>query len=842
MKNVNIKKVVAGAAALAIAAGSLGAVVSAANVADSSYTTPNGLARADMFNAQGAPSYNIVVGSTGHASDVVWAANIAAAIGKKAYNVSTASATGGDVVVEVGAEGVTSVSGDGKLYDTDYLANVGSFTPSLKDSTFSKLVNMDVEYDDKDGDSETLKNVKDTLAFTFTDVYFENNKDVQSLLMKIPGSTGITYTLNLDTGIPANLTTSTDHDLTIPFLGDMYTVKSAAYDKIELISEANKQSYLQGDTFTIEGAGSYEGQTLTVEVSTVSNNSRVMLRLMDGTTVLSSETIKEGKSTTFDGKAAEITIPTVNYADNSGSYIEVTLSSGASIILKDADRVDELKDGEREWTVNFTCFDLTCNDNTDLITKIELTNDDGWDQLPIDGDEDYPALKPGESAKLPGNLGTVDFIGLKNEAMYDLETKSGMINWTDKDDEQHSIPMYQERAAGARMNLDIDGKTYYFHYNAGDTITVREGSDVTSDVVAGGIFTVQQVAGAGNADTASWVTSAGLATIPVGTNTYADADAAALVKTSYFYITSDVDDSTKLYYTIVDNGGQWGVALAPKVKLTAGNLDVDTTHVYPLADATNGWKFTGTDDDATGGVNAFYFNGKLAKNTGMSIFSVVDVDSLGTSGVNFVIDPNTKKLANSKDYSGNPTLTYKIKYDESTVATYDFVLDDEDTDDIKEGVTLRGTELKIISNEVSIAQPEKQRAFEMFIGGGATSSTTMIGDQVTLTTPGEVVDADGIKVKLVSAPQGSATTYTPAAFGNIAYLDTDTLPAGNKIIVGGWMVNEEAKNLGLQDLVTKAGDFVAGKNAQGNIVVAGFHKEDTANAAKELISAIEAMN
>ena len=104
MKNVNIKKVVAGAAALAIAAGSLGAVVSAANVADSSYTTPNGLARADMFNAQGAPSYNIVVGSTGHASDVVWAANIAAAIGKKAYNVSTASATGGDVVVEVGSE------------------------------------------------------------------------------------------------------------------------------------------------------------------------------------------------------------------------------------------------------------------------------------------------------------------------------------------------------------------------------------------------------------------------------------------------------------------------------------------------------------------------------------------------------------------------------------------------------------------------------------------------------------------------------------------------------------------------------------------------------------------
>jgi len=56
------------------------------------------------------------------------------------------------------------------------------------------------------------------------------------------------------------------------------------------------------------------------------------------------------------------------------------------------------------------------------------------------------------------------------------------------------------------------------------------------------------------------------------------------------------------------------------------------------------------------------------------------------------------------------------------------------------------------------------------------------------------------------------------------------------------MVNEQAQTLGLEDLITTAGDYVAGKNAQGNIVVAGFHKEDTANAAKELITAIEAMN
>jgi len=64
--------------------------------------------------------------------------------------------------------------------------------------------------------------------------------------------------------------------------------------------------------------------------------------------------------------------------------------------------------------------------------------------------------------------------------------------------------------------------------------------------------------------------------------------------------------------------------------------------------------------------------------------------------------------------------------------------------------------------------PEAIQEVQFFIGGGSSSETTLNGGEVTLTTPGEIVDADGIKVKLVSAPEGSATTYTPAAFGNIA--------------------------------------------------------------------------
>jgi len=816
MKNINTKKVIAGAAALALGASFLGAAVAG------QVTFGNPIAKSDVISETGSPTATIVIGEAAQSIDSMWAGNIAAAIASKAYKTETHTTE--DIVLPGEPSSTTTISGDGKLYDSQYLGTAGTpyQTGAIKETDYSLLTEMDIDYDNTDGDSETLNNVKDTLKVKYTDTYFEKNEDVKQLLMKIPGGDGIIYELNLDTGIPANLTTSDDHDLSIPFMGQIYTVKSATYNKIELISEANKQSYMQGESFTVAGAGTYDDKELTVEVTTVSSNSRVMLKLMDGTTVLASETVKEGKSTTFGGKCIEITVPTVNYADNGGSYVEITTSSGGAITLEDGDMVDEFKEGEREWEVNFTCADASCDAATDLITKITVTNADGWDQLPIDGDEDYPALKVGEKALFPNNFGAVEFLGLTDETMHKFETDNGRIMWEDKDNESHDVPMYQERSDDARMNIEIDGKTYYFHYNNDDTITVREGSDVTSDVVAGGVFAIDQVAGGADLPL-DYVTTNGLSDIPIGTLTHTDAGdtTATDFNTSYFYITSDVDDLTKLYFAIVNNGNQWGVALANRVTLTGGNLAASDPN-YTIADASNYWNFNGTDSTANDSVDKFYFDGTLASDTGYAIFTVNDDTSAGTNTpIKFYIDPENKKLADSKDYT-SATPSMKLNYDAAGTA-YDFDLDDEDDTDISDGITLRGTEISISNKEVLIEQPEKARAIKMFVGGGVE---TVVEEG----EPGSTI------------PGITYTTTVPVSFNpmNLVKMDTATIgSAGTKIVVGGHMVNQLAMGV-TEDYLTEEGQWIMGKDpTTGNIIVAGWTGQDTGAAASAFINAIQ---
>ena len=815
MKNVNIKKVVAGAAALAIAAGSLGAVVSAANVADSSYTTPNGLARADMFNAQGAPSYNIVVGSTGHASDVVWAANIAAAIGKKAYNVSTASATGGDVVVEVGSESTsTSISGDGKLFDnaTQLLfSNASTTLPlgTIRNRDFSKLFDGDIEIDDIAGKSQTLKNVRETVDVIIDDVYFEDDSDTKAVIAKIP-SNGITYALNLGSqGIAYPLTTITDHDIEIPFLGKNYRIRELSATTMKLVVEENKMIYTQGSEFTVED------YIIAVGVITDGGTSgnKVLLSLKENGSVIATESIKSGKSTTFGGRIEEITVTEVNYASDQMGYIEVASGNGV-LELTNGEEVDEFTDADdREWTISW--------DATSPMKIITLKNEEAFDGI---GDADFQALKIGDKAILPNGLGSVDFVGLKDETMYDFKFNNGIITWSDLSN-TFSIPTYKETSyssADRSMSFEVDGKTYYL-------LRPKEGSFDSDGSTPLGEFAISETTTIDRPSSGVVVALDQVAYIPAITAPNVPAP---------FNITSELDNSTTHKFVVIDSGSKMAIALSNTATGTIGS--------------DGSWSFDGVSEDgeistAFNLYNDFTYYNRMdftRKGEAMAKFTITDVadiDGIGSEKtLEFFVDVGLNRLADKgdfDDYSGE-----KVVYDLSGAAP--FSLDDDDSDDLREGITLTGVEVNISGKSFNMLMPEKAKVARFFVGGGASvsSETTLSGGEVTLTTPGEVVDADGIKVKLVSAPQGSATTYTPAAFGNIAYLDTDTLPAGNKIIVGGWMVNEEAKTLGLEDLVTKAGDFVAGKNAQGNIVVAGFHKEDTANAAKELIAAIEAMN
>lgn len=801
MKNVNIKKVVAGAAALALAAGSLGAVVSAANVADDSYTRPSDLTRSDMFNAQGAPSYNIVVGSMGHASDVVWAANIASAIGKKAYKVSTASATGGDVVVEVGSQGATSISGEGRLFNDMEMDTGISWSNTLRNTQMPNLFDGDIEYYDYSDTKKTLKNVKESIKVDITDVYFEKDKDTEAIIAKIPAR-GVVYTLDLgSTGIRVLnsatdddlLTVGGDHDIEIPFLGQMYKIRSLIGDKLTLVSNQDKMVYMQGSEFTL---GDY---VVTVSTITSGEPNRVLLELTQNGSVVKSESVRDGKSTTFGGLTDEITVTQVNYASDQQGYIEVSKGSGV-LELENGEEVDTFTDEQdREWEVNWTL----AGTGSEYLQTITLTNVDGWNGL---GDSDYPALTIGEKALLPMDVGSVYFAGLKDETMYDFKVENKRIKWSDKSYD-YDIPVYVEKSFTAdsetNMKFTVDNKDYYLIRDANNTTYTISTTNDVADVVTG----------------SDWN---GTAYVP-GPLILGDGD--------FFTITSDLTSNTQHYFALNESGSKMAISVSVALDGSANGIignDVE-------------WAFTGTDlnvvDPLWTVASVNYYDGLSVteKGKGLAQFVITDNDSANNKAT-FLMDTYLNRLADEDDFAGIDKVDY--------TGYAAFTLDDDDSDDLRKGYTLSGAEIEVSSKNLIASFPEVPKYFEIFVGGETTSTTALNGGEVTLTTPGEVVETDDgkISVKLVSAPQGSATTYTPAAFGNIAYLDTETLPAGNKIIVGGWVVNEQATTLGLEDLITTAGDYVAGKNAQGNIIVAGFHKEDTAEAAKELIAAIEAMN
>ena len=78
MKNINTKKVIAGAAALAVGASFLGAAVAA----QVDFGSP--VVKGDVIGTNGMPTATIIVGNESQAADSIWAGNIAAAIASKA--------------------------------------------------------------------------------------------------------------------------------------------------------------------------------------------------------------------------------------------------------------------------------------------------------------------------------------------------------------------------------------------------------------------------------------------------------------------------------------------------------------------------------------------------------------------------------------------------------------------------------------------------------------------------------------------------------------------------------------------------------------------------------------
>ena len=153
----------------------------------------------------------------------------------------------------------------------------------------------------------------------------------------------------------------------------------------------------------------------------------------------------------------------------------------------------------------------------------------------------------------------------------------------------------------------------------------------------------------------------------------------------------------------------------------------------------------------------------------------------------------------------------------------------------------------------TITVPEAQVYLSLSILGEGATQTVEGGDTVEGVEDSETVTIAGkdITVAAINYTEGTCTvegsTYPKlVSVGQMVY-DDSPAPAGNHVIVGGYMVNTLAEEvvLGdgstLQEALTAPGDKVAELLAGGDIVVAGYTAGDTKAAAQELIAALDAV-
>ncbi len=157
----------------------------------------------------------------------------------------------------------------------------------------------------------------------------------------------------------------------------------------------------------------------------------------------------------------------------------------------------------------------------------------------------------------------------------------------------------------------------------------------------------------------------------------------------------------------------------------------------------------------------------------------------------------------------------------------------------------------VLSNHIAtFTLPENKPQFELLISGTGTTTTTTGGEELTIakgttksTTSGTTIEVKDINYTATCA--AGSGSCAPSSFeqvvpvGKLVYTD-DSPPAGKVIVVGGHLVNALAKGI-TEDTLAAAGDQMAEKLANGDIVVAGFTAADTAAAAQELINALDAL-
>ena len=247
MKSLNLKKIAAIGAGLALVAASVTAAVNWTDLVDSTN---------HKMNVNG-----IVVGTNALPEDTVAANMLADALAKQAVYSTKVTTTTNKPVCTTAVGGTLN---DDLSYRVHGALGGSTFTSyAVSNSKLDSLYN-DSKDEKLNSDTKSVT-LKETVTFS-SEPKYDTTKSVQSLTSELDQS-AFRYSVAL-TGDDLNVTTSFDQNsknyIQLPFLGDWYLLNKTKTAEIDLVKTSAPQTYTVGQTINALGK---DGKTYTVKVA-----------------------------------------------------------------------------------------------------------------------------------------------------------------------------------------------------------------------------------------------------------------------------------------------------------------------------------------------------------------------------------------------------------------------------------------------------------------------------------------------------------------------------------------------------------------------------------------------
>ncbi len=453
MKGINVRKLAAIVTGAALLGSAVAPMVSAATVQKS-----------DVYNADGTPKVNIVVGSDAKISDGIWAGNHAAKIAEKAQTKKTVDVTGGsgtpgsasgnvdlsNLTVDVTVGGTVTYGAGSKTYninlnsgsaagDVEVLTAMDSSDSNALTSQLPHLVNKSITVKVNNGDQANQTNsllVKEMIGVDVDAKFDSTNTSVKDLVAKVQ-SGKLSYKTNIGSstsGIDLGSTSFTDDgddNVKLIFFGEEYQLNTASIGStgtknLKLVKSSAKETYTEGQEIEgLVGDHKYNDKPVKVKFKQITAGSatatyKAAFELYDGEgNLIDTQTVSQGANLRDSFRASDASealksnlfVNTIAVAPTTNlGYVEVT--KGTDTVLLYDQKEYPYDSTKTSGTKRYTTIITTASGDANSLYSVEIRNAaEQWTSPSTDGYELGPLYATDETQSLSGHKASTATFG-----------------------------------------------------------------------------------------------------------------------------------------------------------------------------------------------------------------------------------------------------------------------------------------------------------------------------------------------------------------------------------------------------------------------------------------------